>query len=428
MTTGLTERQRRQYEALAATATLGDDREDHSAMLRRVHDARHAVAERRRADGAAPELAEAKPHTQTQHLVASATPPPVDHRAGDDHHATVDGNRAAEAKEDVHTHHAAASAFNFSGHGRPDAQRTFAAEPSSAGSQGAPDSQNINAPGGFLRDPVLGVLADVVDDLESVRIANANRIRQLTRTATDKDGEERGFGLTLDHPEVAKLALTVTALEQAEHDAILNLKRALRKHPLASFQKRHKGIGEKQLARLLAVIGDPYWNDLHDRPRTVSELWAYCGLHVIRTSSSQCRLETQTSSAAGAQPHTGSRDLLDAQALRAPGVAPKRQRGQRSNWSESARKRTWVIASAMPKFPGGHYEQVYRAAREKYADTVHPTECVRCGPSGKPALAGTPLSDGHKHARAVRIVAKEILKDLWIEARSIYLERAEAEA
>ena len=84
------------------------------------------------------------------------------------------------------------------------------------------------------------------------------------------------------------------------------------------------------------------------------------------------------------------------------------------------RKRVWVIASAMPKFPGGHYEHVYRQAREKYADAVHPTECVRCGPAGKPAPAGTDLSDGHKHARAIRIVAKELLKDMWRESRDLY--------
>ena len=239
-------------------------------------------------------------------------------------------------------------------------------------------------PGGFLRDPVIGVLADVVDDFEKVRIANTNRVRILTRTEADSDGEERGFGLTEDHPEVKKLILTVKAMEQAEHDAILNLQRALRKHPLAPFQKSQKGVGEKQFARLLAVIGDPYWNDLHDRPRTVSELWAYCGFDVRN------------------------------------GVAPKRMRGQQSNWSEDARKRVWVIASAMPKFAGGHYEQVYRAAREKYADATHSTECVRCGPSGKPAQPDTDLSDGHKHARAVRIVAKELLKDIWRESRDLY--------
>ncbi|QDH92317.1 hypothetical protein SEA_SPOOKY_50 [Gordonia phage Spooky] len=290
---------------------------------------------------------------------------------------------------------------------------------------GCPDAQTTNArPGGFLRDPVIGVLADVLDDLEKVRIANANRVRILTRNEADSDGENRGFGLTEDHPEVKKLILTVKALEAAEHDAILNLQRALRKHPLAAFQKRHKGLGEKQFARLIAVIGDPYWNDLHDRPRTVSELWAYCGFHVL-PAGGHSRSDPHCGVAAAGSNSTPTANLLARnRGSSAVGVAPKRARGQQSNWSEDARKRVWVIASAMPKFPGGHYEQVYRQAREKYADATHPTDCVRCGPAGKPALAGSDLSDGHKHARAVRIVAKELLKDMWRESKSIYEEQA----
>lgn len=272
-------------------------------------------------------------------------------------------------------------------------------EPTSTGGHAANETHGIRVPGGFLRDPVLGVLADVVDDLEGVRIANANRVRILTRTDADDDGEERGHGLTEDHPEVKKLIATVDMLKAAEHDAILNLQRSLRKHPLIAFQKRHRGIGEKQLARLLASIGDPYWNDLHQRPRTVSELWAYCGFHVL---------------------HAGVHTSVDSHSKSGPGMAPRRTRGQKSNWSENARKRTWVIASAMPKFPGGIYEQTYRDARGKYAESIHPGECVRCGPSGKPAVAGSALSDGHKHARAVRITAKAILRDLWIESRDIY--------
>lgn len=307
----------------------------------------------------------------------------------------------------------------------PDTQASHTAGDSTTTrtSQGRLDAQIADArPGGWLRDPVIGVLADVLDDLEKVRIANANRVRILTRTDTDSDGEERGFGLTEDHPEVAKLALTVKALEAAEHDAILNLRRALRKHPLAPFQKRHKGLGEKQFARLLAVIGDPYYNDMHQRPRTVSELWAYCGFHVIKTSSSsQFACDAQTGfAAAGSTSTPGANEATYTHVEIAPGVAPKRTRGQQSNWSEDARKRVWVIASAMPKFPGGHYEHVYRQAREKYADAVHPTDCVRCGPAGKPAPAGTDLSDGHKHARAIRIVAKELLKDMWRESRDLY--------
>lgn len=45
---------------------------------------------------------------------------------------------------------------------------------------------------------------------------------------------------------------------------------------------------------------------------------------------------------------------------------------------------------------------------------------------GTAAVRGTPLTDGHKHARAMRLVAKEILKDLWIEARRVQAEEKHA--
>lgn len=289
------------------------------------------------------------------------------------------------------------------GHSPPDTHQHCASGGHSSTEAGAMVRVSPNArsprPGGWLRDPVLGVLADVLNDLESIRIANTNRVRILTRNEADSDGEERGHGLTEDHPEVAKLILTVRAMEQLEHDATLNLQRAMRKHPLGPFVKRTVGLGEKQTARLIATLGDPYWNDLHNKPRTVSELWAYCGFHVL---------------------HPGVHSSRETHPVVAAGVAPKRTRGQKSNWSEDARKRTWLIASAIPKFKDSPYEPVYRAARVKYADTVHPSECVRCGPKGKPAPAGSPLSLGHQNARAHRIVAKEILKDLWRESHALY--------
>jgi len=66
------------------------------------------------------------------------------------------------------------------------------------------------------------------------------------------------------------------------------------------------------------------------------------------------------------------------------------------------------------------YRLVYDAARAKYADAVHPAQCVRCGPAGSPALAGSKLSDAHKLARALRAVSKAIVKDLWREARRLH--------
>lgn len=333
---------------------------------------------------------------------------------------------------DAQANPAAAGFLSPTGQVTGDAQRTAARGDSTSTETGAmvcPMPRfGSPRPGGWLRDPVLGVLADVLNDLEGVRVANANRVRILTRNEADGDGEERGHGLTEDHPEVAKLILTVKALEAAEHDATLNLQRAMRKHPLGPFVKRTVGLGEKQTARLIATLGDPYYNDLHERPRTVSELWAYAGFHVIHSSGRSHLLgDTHaTTAAAGTLVHPGGQQAGDTQNPSAAGVAPKRTRGQKSNWSEDARKRTWLIASAIPKFPASPYEPVYRAARVKYADAVHSAECVRCGPSGKPALLGSPLSLGHQHARALRLVSKAILRDLWIESRNLHHEGSAA--
>ncbi len=307
---------------------------------------------------------------------------------------------------DTQENHAAAGSHSPTVHHASDTQVGDARGGSTSTGTGATvvaiPKEDAPRPGGFLRDPVLGVLADVLNDLESMRIANANRVRILTRNEADADGEERGHGLTEDHPEVAKLILTVKAMEQLEHDATLNLQRAMRKHPLGPFVKRTAGLGEKQAARLIATIGDPYWNDLHNRPRTVSELWAYAGFHVL---------------------HPGGHATGDTHAPTAAGVAPKRQRGQKSNWSEDARKRTWLIATSCMKQPSGNeYRDVYERARAKYADATHPADCVRCGPTGKPALTGSPLSAGHQHARALRLVSKAILRNLWIQSRDLHQE------
>lgn len=229
-------------------------------------------------------------------------------------------------------------------------------------------------------DAFLYLQAQILDDLEKVRIANENRLRQLTRSTQDADGQERGFGLDETHPDVARLAGIVDAIKTLEHGAELNLKRTLRQHPLGAWVKNTVGVGEKQGARLLAAIGDPYWNTLHDRPRTVSELWAYCGYK--------------------------------------PGQ--RRARGQRSNWSSVAKSRAYLIAEACLKAKArSPYGPVYDARREATKDRLHETECVRCGPSGKPAQPGSPWSAKHQHVDALRIVAKQVLKDLWRAARDL---------
>lgn len=281
--------------------------------------------------------------------------------------------------------------------------------------------------------PLLALLADALDDIERTRIANENRLRQLTRDEADSDGEERGFGLTLDQPQVAALADVVEALGKLEHRSTLNLQRAVRKHPLGPWVKATVGVGEKQGARLLAAIGDPYWNTLYNRPRLVSELWAYCGLHVLPVAHTSG--EIQAAGGGGGKQGDPGHEGVDSHREIA-GVAPTRARGQRANWSTVAKKRAWLIAESCKKqrcapcrdLDGKHandctcspYRVLYDEGRTKYADAVHQAPCRRCGPKGNPAEIGSALSAGHQEARALRLVMKAILRDLWAESKRIH--------
>lgn len=245
-------------------------------------------------------------------------------------------------------------------------------------------------------DPYAGLAfaAQVLDDLEALRVANENRLRQLTRTEPDEDGGERGLGLSVFNPTVIAMQSIVDGMNTLEEQGIKELERLMKRHPLGPWVKAQTGIGFKQAARLLGAIGDPYMRESQEfddgsilpaHPRTVSQLWAYSGYSVLS------------------------------------GESQKRRKGQLANWSDDARKRAWLIsASCVKQKPGTKWRDLYDASRAKYADAVHPVDCVRCGPKGKPALAGSPLSAGHQHARALRIMSKEILKEMWAESKRIH--------
>lgn len=272
-----------------------------------------------------------------------------------------------------------------------------------------------------LFDPALAFAADILDDMEGLWVANSNRLRTLTTAADqeDADGVCRGFGLTEAHPDVARLAAMVATLEQLTKDATKHLEKVMRRHPLHPWVKAQKGLGDKQTARLLAAIGDPYWNTLHDRPRTVSELWAYCGFHVLPAGQKGTEAQSNCAGRVQAGEGGGLRQELAGTQDDCAGVAPRRQRGRKANWSETARKRAWLIANSVVK-AGGPYREVYDATKDKYADAIHSTACVRCGPAGKPAQPGSPLSKAHIHARGLRAISKAVLKDLWIEAKRLH--------
>ena len=248
----------------------------------------------------------------------------------------------------------------------------------------------------LLRDTMLSTIAEALNDIERTRIANENRLRTMTFANLKRGGHALGAG----HPAVDRMTGIVNDLRLTEQNASRDLEWLMRNHPLGEFVRDTPGLGYKQVARLLGCIGDPYWHDAENRPRSVRELWAYCGYHVI------------------------------------DGEAPKRRKGEKINWNPDAKMRVHLIADKCVQLDGvpdkkgrprafSPYRVVYDDDRKWYADAVHEKPCVRCGPSGKPAQIGSELSDGHKHARALRAVSKDFLKDLWRESQK-YHERQEA--
>lgn len=211
----------------------------------------------------------------------------------------------------------------------------------------------------------LTIAADQVDDVERLRIASENRLRALTEAV-----EIPSAGIVIDKagkgtPEATALEAQVEALRGAEMVAVRELRRSMRAHPLGEWCKEVHGVGEKSLARLLGVIGDPA-NRFDPEtgeivPRTVSQLRSYCGY--------------------------------------GDAAAQRRKRGVQSNWNAEARKRLYVIAECLMKQRQSPYRVVYDDAREKYADVD--------------------ITDGHAHNRALRAVSKAFLKDLWLEARRV---------
>lgn len=226
-------------------------------------------------------------------------------------------------------------------------------------------------------------LGGILDDLERVRIMATNRVGAM----------EARHGSSVPHLDVI-----LDPVRAAEHQAELELIRAWRLHPLASWAKNLHGVGEKSIARLIAHIGDPGVRSLgewrgagRDRkwiitgyePRTVSQLWAFCGL--------------------GDPARKRRKGMTQEEALGLGNPAAKRQ--------------CWLIGEAFVMVRSSPYRMVYDAAREKYADRVHAKECAPCGPSGTPAAVGTPWSLKHQLEAAKRKAVKEFLKDLWVASR-----------
>jgi len=202
-------------------------------------------------------------------------------------------------------------------------------------------------------------------------------IRHMGRTLEDIEKlriqhDHRRGAFQREHQIVLPPDSVLDALAVAERGAILELKRLWRQHRLAPWAKEQIGVGEKQIARLIAEIGSPHL--LPDgTERTVSQLWAYCGFDPNRKRRKGMN---QAEALACGNPHAKTRAVLIAQKCVMFNGAPDK------NGQSRARS---------------PFRDVYDARRAATADRE--------------------WTDGHKHNDALRIVAKQFLKELWIASR-----------
>lgn len=238
-----------------------------------------------------------------------------------------------------------------------------------------------------IADPMLFTLAQTLQDYETLRIAEEHRLRIFSTPSDvpDEDGVCRGFGYAEDSDEVQVVKGLIDPLKDLEHRTVLSLQKRMRVNPIWPYFKDVKGVGEKTLARLMACIGDPYLRPLDDgsyTPRTVSQLWAYCGMHTIANKDGEI-------------------------------IAAKRMKGVQANWNTEAKTRLFLLSQ-------GLLRQGIRKDKDGNQFAVTPYGQLYLDRRAHTAVTHPEWNPGHGLNDALRIMGKELLKQLWRAAREIH--------
>lgn len=199
-----------------------------------------------------------------------------------------------------------------------------------------------------------------------------------------------------------------------------------------AWQEAAPGIGEELLARLIGLTGNPriatpmhmeegevrevredgsksfhYRDPVPDgyeadeitamtHERTLRQWWSYCGI------GSPDRVPTQG---------MGDKELK--------ALGRRRVRAVMFNMTNAIVLATQGKNATRPKAAASPYPVLYATTKLQYEMKLHSTPCVRCGTAttkngpGKPAPIGSAWSPAHRDASARRVLAKQVLKDLW---------------
>jgi hypothetical protein len=260
----------------------------------------------------------------------------------------------------------------------------------------------------------LRIASEMLWDCQKMRIACE------ARAGVKANGQLRKTRPAVD-PIVFQPQLEVARHTEREmRRYLLQVYRRVVPKPIRDWQQQTQGIGDLLLARLLGQIGHPVETTVHewrgtgkDRElvvvktmrRSVSQLRSYCG-HGNPRRKPYPGISAEGLAALGRPNAKTLVHLIAEAAIKEPGRSTELLlAGEQSPDDPADRGERW------------RYRVVYEYARLRYLHRAHTDECHRCGPPGRPAEPGTPWTGGHQHAAALRLVGKEILRDLWEVSR-----------
>lgn len=252
------------------------------------------------------------------------------------------------------------------------------------------------------------IIAGAYYDYQSVRTSGINRIRDVIRENAegldktkpeekiekekrtfDKKYQDSNLADTLEnlldtkkltkkeHAYLEKF-LVITANAQKLENQYKNLMlKYVETEPIyTQFLQLIRGVGPVISARLIKNFG---YCETYEHS---SSLWKHCGLHVN------------------------------------DGIAPKRQKGKKIEYSPKLRSFVWNIGDSMIKQRTPFYRGLYDQFKETEAGRVYPVgELAEKFNGYKPEAIQ--LSKGHAHNRAKRKMEKIFLQHYWMAARTI---------
>jgi len=251
------------------------------------------------------------------------------------------------------------------------------------------------------------IVAGSFYDMQEIRIATKNRIRDVIRKkvdgvpfdAVEEKKEEKTYGKKYTDKELLELwekLKNEKKISQKEFDYVMECwtlakesEKVERKYEKAmltfvsnedvytKFLEKIRGIGAVLSANLIKEFGDCSQYD------TPAKLWAHCGQSVIG------------------------------------GVAPRKVKGQTISYNPRLRTLVWKISDCLLKSNKGIYRQIYDTTKQDYAGRKYKKGELEAK-YGKPyKKSDTKLSKGHAHNIALRKMRKIFLANYWECAREV---------